>query len=392
MKKFVKFIIVTTAFLILGIIFNTQSIQADSGNYRIKTIKFYQSKANSGADVAFHAKPKSKATLWVNKGTVNLKQITPAAFHKKGIDISKYKTTTWFLESKVRIYHNSKSATYYYVYNRYGSIQGYVRTNALTKGFSHYGYQITSIKWDRSFANFRVKDSYKNKNVYVWNYTHTKKKANLRNYPGANFSKTADIVMRHNGKNSKYVYLAGSLNGTGKSVSGYVPAAAIMKGLNPDHSGMNYVNINQFINNKDFTHYLKTGKNQKLAREILKLFPNSKPNLELSKIAVKNYDYFDESMDAGLDPISTKGFTDIKTFPNIQKWLYANRGASNTIKINGIKKLLTKAGYTTNKRNSLSDYQIGIQIVNNLTFNYPEHDLIGKLNSYTFILGKVRNT
>ncbi len=391
MERIVKFVIALLAFITLGIALNPQPAQAASGNYRIKTLKTYQQRTNSGSDVAFHAKPGTKATLWVSAQNVNAKQIKPAAFYKKGIKLSQYKATTWFVQAKVRVYQHAKSATYYYAHNRYGSIGGYVRANALKRGFSPYGYQITSIKWYGKHDSFHVKDAYKNKNVYVWNYTHTKKKANLKNYPGANFVKTADIVMRHNGKNSEYVYLAGSLNGTAKSVSGYVPAAAITTGLNPDHTGMNYVNIDDFINNTDFNQYLKIGKNQKLAREILKLFSNSKPDLGLSKIAVNNYDHFDDSLNAESDPVSTKGYTDIKVFPTIQKWLYANRSASNVTKIARIKKLLNKEGYTTSKRHSLSDYKIGIQIVNNIAFNYPEHDLFGRKNSYTFILGKVSN-
>lgn len=391
MKKVVELIVTILAFVVLGIIFNPQPAKATNGNYRIKTLKIYRQQTNSGADVAFHATPGTKANLWVNMESVNAKKINSAVFHKKWIRIAKYKTITWFVQAKVQIYHHSKSATYYYVNNRYGSIEGYVRTNALKRGFSPYGYQITSIKWYGKFDKFHVKDAYKNKNVYVWNYTHTKKKTNLKNYPGADFLKTADIVMRHNGKASKCVYLVGSLNGTTKSVSGYVPAAAITIGLNSDHTGMNYVDIDDFVNNNDFNQYLQTGKNQKLAREILKLFPNSKPDLGLSKIAVNNYDHFDDSIDSESDPVSIKGYTDIKTFPTIQKWLYANRSASNAIKIAGIKKLLNKDGYTASKRNSLSNYRIGIQIINNITFNYPEHDLEGKKNSYTFILGKVGN-
>lgn len=391
MKNFVKVLGGMLAFIVLAVVISPDSVQAAQDNYQIKTLKTYRQQSNSGADVAFHAKPGTKATLWVNKESVNAKTLKPTVFHKKGIKISKYKTTTWFVQTKVRIYHHSKSATYYYVNNRYGSIEGYVPTSALTRGFSPYGYQITSIKWYGKYDSFHVKPAYKHQPVYMWNYTHTKKVANLKNYPGANFVKTADIVMRHSGKDAKYVYLVGSLNGTAKSVHGYVPAVAITEGSNPDHTGMNFVPIDDFVNNTDFNQYLQMGKNQKLAREILKLFPNSKPDLALSKIAVYNYDQFNESIDAESDPISTKGYSDIKAFPTIQKWLYANRSASNTVKIAEIKKLLPQAGYTSSKRNALSGYKLGIQIVNNIAFNYPGHDLMGRKNSYTFILGKVDN-
>lgn len=391
MKKFVKLIGVMLGFVALAVIANQQPAQAAHDNYRVKMLKTYNQHTSSGSDVAFRAIPKTKATLWINMDSVNAKQINPSVFHKKGIKIAKYKTTTWFVQKKVRIYHQLKSATYYYVHNRYGSIQGYVRTNALKRGFSPYGYQITSIKWNGKDTPFHVKDAYKNKNVYMWNYTHTKKVANLKHYPGANYVKTADVVMRHNGTNTDYFYLDGSPNGTSKSIHGYVPAAAITEGLNPDHTGMNYVPIDEFVNDTDFNQYLQTGKTQKLAREIIKLFPTSQPDLGLSKIAVYNYDHFADSLNAEWDPMSTKGYTDIKTFPTIQKWLYAHRSASNAAKIAGIKNLLDKEGYTAAKRDSLSGYSLGIQIINNIAFNYPEHELMGRQVSYTFILGKVDN-
>ncbi len=320
-----------------------------------------------------------------------LNKLNHQSFIKRGLRLPNTRRQLGLSRKKVRIYHQLKSATYYYVHNRYGNIQGYVRTNALKRGFSPYGYQITSIKWYGKDTPFHVKDAYKHKNVYMWNYTHTKKVANLKHYPGANYIKTANIVMRHNGKNTNYFYLDGSPNGTSKSIHGYVPASAITEGLNPDHTGMNYVPIDQFINNTDFNQYLQTGTTQKLAREIIKLFPNSQPDLGLSKIAVYNYDHFADSPNAEWDPMSTKGYTDIKSFPTVQKWLYAHRSASNATKIAGIKSLLDKEGYTTAKRDSLSGYRLGIQIINNITFNYPAHELVGKQVSYTFILGKVDN-
>lgn len=389
MKKIVKLIGVMLAFVVFAVVVSPQSAQAAHDNYRVKTLKTYQNYSNYTEDVAFHAKAKTKASVWNNQELD--KNIKSNVFYKKGYKLANHKTTTWFVEKKVRIYHKLKSATYYYVANRTGNMQGYVRTNALTPGFSPYGSQIISTKWYNKYDYFHVKDSYKAKNVYVWNYTHTKKRANLKDYPGAVFQKTHTVVMRHNGKDTKYVYLSGTLNGTTKSTRGYIAESAITGGLNPDHTGMNYVNMRYFVNNTDFNQYLQTGKNQKLAREIIKLFPNSQPDLGLSKIAAYNYDSFDNDIDGDPSPISTTGYTDIKTFLAIQKWLYTNHNASNATKIAGVKKLLNAEGYTDSKRASLSGYKLGIQIVNNIVMPSGESGDLASRYGYVFILGKVDN-
>lgn len=387
MKKIVKLVGVMLAFVVLAFIANPQSAQAAHNNYRVKTLKTYKNASSYTPDVAFHAKAKTKASVWTNQEFD--KSIKANAFYKKGYKLANHKTTTWFVEKKVRIYHKLKSATYYYVANRTGHMQGYVRTNALTHGFSPYGYQIISTKWYNKHDYFHVQDSYKAKNVYAWNYAHTKKRANLKDYPGAVFSKTQTVVMRHNGKDTKYVYLSGTLNGTTKSTMGYVAESAITGGLNPDHTGMNYVYPGYFVNNTDFNQYLQTGKNQKLAREIIKLFPNSQPDLGLSKIAAFNYDSFNNDVDGDPNPVSTAGYTDIKAFPTIQKWLYANHKASNATKIAGVKQLLDKEGYTASKRASMSDYKLGIQIVNNIVMPRGEAADLANSYGYVFILGRI---
>lgn len=389
MKKVIKLLTTIIAFAALAFIQEPQTIKAAHNNYRVKTLTTYKTATNYGEDVAFYARPKTKACVWKNEYFDKI--IKNANFYKKGYRLANYKTTTWFAEKKVRIYHGIKSALYYYVFNRTGHMQGYVRASALKHGFSPYGYQIISTKWYSNHKYFHVNNASKKKNIYVWNYMHDKKRANLKNYPGAVLMRSHTVVMRHKGKDSKYVYLSGTLNGTTKNVAGYVAESALTGGLNPDHTGMNYVNINYFVNNTDFNQYLQTGKNQKLAREIIELFPNSQPDLGLSKIAAFNYDTFNNDVDDDPDPISTAGYTDIKKFPAIQKWLYAHAKTSNTTKIAGIKKLLDKEGYSANKRASLSDYKLGIQIVNNIVMPSDETGELTHRNGYVFILGKPVN-
>lgn len=48
------------------------------------------------------------------------------------------------------------------------------------------GYQRVKTTWQSSPNVFQVKSQYKNRKVYLWNSTHTKKILQLNNYPNTN--------------------------------------------------------------------------------------------------------------------------------------------------------------------------------------------------------------
>ncbi|MDM7515773.1 hypothetical protein QUF07_03500 [Lentilactobacillus sp. TOM.63] len=121
------------------------------------------------------------------------------------------------------------------------------------------------------------------------------------------------------------------------------------------------------------------------------MFPNSPVDLGLSRIAAHDYDTFESTPDGDPTPISKTSYTDIQSFSNIQKWLYAHEMASNATKLTGIKKLLDKEGYPASKRDSLSGYKLGNQIVNNIKGYGSENDTPTRWNGYVFILGRVDN-
>lgn len=85
MKKIVKFVGILLAFVAFAMVASPQSARAAHSNYRVKTLKTYRIQTNSGSNVAFHAKPGTKATLWVNPDSVNAKQIKSSVFHKKAL-------------------------------------------------------------------------------------------------------------------------------------------------------------------------------------------------------------------------------------------------------------------------------------------------------------------
>ncbi|GAY73707.1 D-alanyl-D-alanine carboxypeptidase [Lentilactobacillus kosonis] len=374
MIKRVKFThILVTIGTMLVIIFASANASAAIKFRQISQVS-YSSKPE---DNAYHTRNLSKST-WV----YNSDQKKP--FSKRVFNLKSYPDTTWFISSTVRTYNKGKTADYYEIANKTGNLRGYVKTSALAKGFSPNGYQIIKEYWGNQRATFHIKNP--KANLYVWNWNHTKKRANLKNYPGMNLSRSETVIMQHNNQQSKYYCLSGSLDGTNKSVNGYVAAKDLLIGKNPNHTGMKIVNIDEFVNNTDFNNYLKTGTNQKLAREVLDLFPNSQPDLGLSKIAVYNYGGI-FNYDGDIEPISTTGYSDFISFPEIQKNLYKNSSASNATKISIIKNGLKKLGYTDAKRKSFKGYKLGIQIINNIK-SYDSISGNGRNNSYVFILGK----
>lgn len=384
MKNMIKLVGVLAAFVGLLFIASPQPAQAAHNGYRIKVLNTY---SNDLPQNAYHTNLKSKASIWTAKRYPSDKQ---KDFQKRLYRVSKLKGVTLFIQKKARVYHKLKSAIYYYVADRNNGYQGWVRSSALIKGFSPYGYQIIKEKWGNQSATFHAKNP--KQNIYIWNWRHTKKRANVKNYPGANMYRSETVTMLHNKKQSTYYYVNMRPDGNStKGTSGYVADSQVAAGHNTNYPEIEYTSINQFTDSADYNNYIQRGKKQKLARKIVKLFPNSSIDLGLSKIAAYNYDTFNNDVDGDPNPISKKGYTDIKAFTTIQKWLYAHEKASNATKLAGIKQLLDKEGYTASKRASMSGYKLGIQIVNNISGYQEESGDATRWNGYVFILGRVDN-
>lgn len=383
MRKMIKIVGTMLAFAVLIFIANPQPAQAASNGYRVKVLKSYY---KDSSENTYHANLKSKASVWSAK---RYPSDTQKDFQKRLYKVSKLKWITLFVQKKARVYYQNKSAIYYYVADRGSGHQGWIRPSALIKGVSPYGYQIVKEKWGNQMATFHAKNS--KQNVYIWNWRHTKKRANLKNYPAATMRRKATVTLRHNKKQSTYYFVTMFPDGNTpirKSVSGYVAASQVEAGHNTNYPQIEYTSIDQFTDSADYSNYIQNGKKQKLAREIVKLFPNSPVDLGLSRIAAYDYDSFNNTSDGDPNPISKTGYTDIKVFSSIQKWLYAHETASNATKLAGIKQLLDKEGYTASKRASLSGYKLGIQIVNNIKGYDGESDVSNHWNGYVLILGR----
>ncbi|MGF2385039.1 hypothetical protein [Lentilactobacillus otakiensis] len=149
------------------------------------------------------------------------------------------------------------------------------------------------------------------------------------------------------------------------------------KGRSKNYHGNVVVYPSDFDNTSDYLNYVKDN-NQKLAREIIKLFPNTPVDYQLSYYAVENY---------GIERDPVKGYTDIVSFKPIANYLMNHRNESNAKKLAGVKKLLAKAGYPAGKRAKLSGYHLEIYIVNNVKTSQSVTDH-SKLNWYGLIIGK----
>lgn len=383
MKYTKLFLIFST--IILAIISEKNYIQA-SDPYKIHTVKEYPSiNEKLNPEIAYYPK-KTKKTIWAYN--INYYNSPDYKFTKHSFNLSKHYKRNFFIESKIKVYHKGTIKYYYEITNRSRSLQGYVPVNSLKKGINPLDYQLTDI--NRKYHDFYHAKKSK-KPIHLWNSTLSKKILNLNDYPSMNWNVTFKGTFQKQHKKYYYYHVTNRINNdmSKKEVSGYIKTSNMIKGLNPNHDHRYFVNLAEFINNTDFNRYLNTNKNQKLAREIMKLFPNSKPDLRLSKIAARNYDsYFD--MDGDSDPISEKGYHDIINFQTIKDKLEKNKSASLNTKINIVKKGLAKQGYTKKKRESMKNYRLGLQIINNLNSNIIGDDGDGGAmnNCYVFILAK----
>ncbi|WP_283679562.1 hypothetical protein [Lentilactobacillus sp. Marseille-Q4993] len=230
-------------------------------------------------------------------------------------------------------------------------------TQAAKSQTSNNSYQVVSKKWLRSGTYTPYHTTSTTKNIYLWNGTHTKKRANLKNYKGYSWIKKINVTLRHNGKNYLYYYVdAYRDTKTYKNVSGLVYSGSVKAGLNPSFSGTFPIDVNYFKSLSEYNSYIKKSKSQSLTRGILKLFPNTKVSLELSQNAV----FFSPTTS-----IQSR-YSEILRPRHVDDFLNNGKGDKMTTaqRVAAIKQALADDGYTTNKLKDLSGYELGIYLTN----------------------------
>ena len=187
-------------------------------------------------------------------------------------------------------------------------------------------------------------------NAYVWTTTkHTKKLANIKNYPNTSWHSTGTVVLRHNHKNAVY-YRVGAVSPTKtkKSVTGWIWRGYLKPGYNPNFTKVRSISLDN-ATNAEYTQFIKQSKYQQLTRDILALFPNSTVSKPLSRYAL-----FREPKD--------KVVNNVATFKAMDDFLNVKNRLTNKQRLAKIKAILAANGYTAANRQR--EYVIGIYLTN----------------------------
>lgn len=226
------------------------------------------------------------------------------------------------------------------------------------------GYTVVKSSWPAKATMYHAKNL--NNNAYVWTSTkHTKKLANIKNYPNTSWQSRGTVVLKHNGKKAVYYAVtAVSPTQTKKHVSGYIWRGYMTKGYNPDFSQVKSINLS-LISNSEYASFIKQSPSQSLTRAVLKLFPNSSVSVELT-----NYGF----LDSAKSPLSIH-YKNIYLLQDLNKYLLTSTSQSNNQRLAKIKSYLATAGFTGEKLNE--SYTIGI------SFGMPNNDTSKNDSDYT---------
>ncbi|MFD1125294.1 D-alanyl-D-alanine carboxypeptidase [Lentilactobacillus raoultii] len=206
----------------------------------------------------------------------------------------------------------------------------------------------------------------KSQKAYIWNMAQTKRIHNLKNYPNTVWMVSKAFVKPVKGKNEVYYNLYSAYNKKIRGIAwyGYFQKSIIKLPV-------------LFDSQQAYLNDLKTNKALKLTRMVAKLFPNSKINLDLSKSLYLSKDR-NKSLLANFT--NTK-FISFNTFDARYQRMAPSKA------INYIEQRLNKLGYDQNKRSSLSNYNIGLDIVGNAE-SYEKLSELKQATQYQYPMSK----
>ncbi|WP_461244156.1 hypothetical protein [Secundilactobacillus muriivasis] len=336
--------------------------------------------SNIKADSTFEYNQYTKVTTYHAKSIKQSAYIWNDTHTKKLSNLKSHPTYTWFQTATA----TKGNAKWIQVSNQPQTIKGWIWSGYLKKGYNTQGYQIISKRFGPGYGEGYYHVTNPQKNAYLWDWSHTKKRVNLKHYLNQSLLRSHTVVMQHNGQKGTYYYT--TVKTAKGDVSGYVSASLVEKGYSTYYAGVTARYPLTFATTANYLDYIKQSKYQKLTQEIMALFPNTPVDLGLSQIAAYTYGAKTiEDGDSDLDPLDQSGYTDIVPFKSVIAYLYNHRTASNATKIAGVKKLLAAAGYPAAKRAKLTDYKLGIYNINNISiYNNGE----GKTAWYSLAIGK----
>lgn len=222
-------------------------------------------------------------------------------------------------------------------------------------------YQIVKRSY---IANVAYHPRNPGKNGYVWQtIDHSKVGHNFKNYPNTTWQVSRQYVIKHNGKNAVYYRVQGISPKNNSVKGGYIWRGYLKKGYNPNYTKISDVTVNLMTTN-EYQQFIQKSPTQRLTRQVLALFPNSKVTQPMSQYALGN------SL-----AIGEKSYQQISSMPDMQRFLNTPNTLTSTQRLAKIREILKNHGYFGNKLND--QYEIGIVIRNfNLKHPYDTNDLL----------------
>ncbi|AQW21759.1 hypothetical protein PL11_007455 [Lentilactobacillus curieae] len=264
---------------------------------------------------------------------------------------------------------------------------------AMQQPIAHADRTINKYTWytyrsDEDIPTYYTKSK---TNAYIWNTNFKKKIHNLKNYYNTTWFVTRSFV--HN----KRVYY--KISNFGGKVSGYTWSGNVAPFLAR--------NINSFSSDSDYTNYLNTDRSQKLARAVLKLFPNADVSLDLSKKAIKNVtNNLYPELEGYSHVINLSSLQGNYTLPSVvtngkpysskqnMRYVLSSSAPSAAYTAQQVSGILQSNGYTSKKIAALisQGYKLGISVSGNLYTSankqgYPS-TLKGGTIEYGLVLAK----
>lgn len=211
-------------------------------------------------------------------------------------------------------------------------------------------YSFSAEKAGEGSVPYMVKSNVKS--GYIWNYSHTKKIHNIKNYANSNWWVNSASIKKY-GKKSAVYYRIRSNSG---NVKGLIWSGYLTRLLAKAPSDFN--------TQSSFETYMQTARSQRLARQVMKLFPNTKLSLDLSQTT--------QNVNAN-HPLKTEKYTDITNIGELKPTGSTDKLSSISEKVGDdsaggaiaprakyIESVLNDNGFTQKKRNTMSNYYLGI--------------------------------
>lgn len=209
--------------------------------------------------------------------------------------------------------------------------------------FNYHKAQVGAVPYKAKSAS---------QSAYLWNYRHTKRLHNIKNYANSNWYVFYAKAKKYNNKRAVYYYVGASAN---FKIKGWIWSGYLTRLL--AKSPANFNTESTFIN------YVKTDRSQRLARAILKLFPNTQLKLDLSKTAATSGNWkptLDPNYTNYINVNDLKPAGSTQVSDDIMWYLSKTAGKPITQRVNHVKRILNENGYPDEKRKSMDHYYIGI--------------------------------